>query len=155
MLLCTFRNVSCTASSASTVLPNTLRARFFMRAPCIAYKRSYPRRSPAWHAAARAASSLAAATAAPDGPPIRCSEEGSTRVPHLPAAADSRGAEGIVAFHGSASPIVPIPGSCEIDDTTALNVRGLPPRPIRAAIDRTTALQSTNSALLFRLEGGS
>src|SRR5258706_434361 len=36
MLRCTFRKVSCTASSASAGLPRTFRARFFMRAPCMA-----------------------------------------------------------------------------------------------------------------------
>src|SRR5271154_799008 len=57
MLRCTFRNVSCTASSASFCVPSRLRARFFMRAPCKWYSRSYARKSPRWHAAASAKSS--------------------------------------------------------------------------------------------------
>src|SRR6266481_7707374 len=51
------------------------------------------------------------------GPPAKCSE-GSTRVPR------SRGKEEILAFQGSASPIVPMPGSWDIDDPEGRNVRG-------------------------------
>src|SRR6267378_8578997 len=57
-----------------------------------------------------------ASTTAGLGPPAKCSE-GSTRLSR------SRGTEAILAFQGSASPIVPIPGSWDIDDGAGRNVR--------------------------------
>src|ERR1700676_323323 len=122
MLRCTFKNVSCTASSASMGLPRRLRATFFMRAPCSEYRRSYPPKSPVRQRSASSASSevatvIAAGAAVSLGRPVRFSE-GSTRFSR------SRGTEEILVSQGSASPIVPISCSWDIDDYRTQNVRG-------------------------------
>src|SRR5271168_1523885 len=92
-----------------------------MRAPCRVYRRSYPPRSPVRQRSASSASSEGAAVAAAGaavslGRPGR-SSEGSTRFSR------SRGTEEILVSQGSASPIVPILYSWDIDAAQVLNVR--------------------------------
>src|SRR5271167_4559012 len=108
-------------------------------APRRVYRRSYPPRSTVRQRSASSASSEGAAVAAEGaavslGRPGR-SSEGSTRFSR------SRGTEEILVSQGSASPIVPILYSWDIDAAQVLNVRVRSPGlPQKALLPRTNRL---------------